>query len=412
MPTLPLVERATILSKTYAMITQHFAHWQAIPFYDLDAAFRETLEVGLSTEDRREFGLVMFKFIAGLKNGHSWYVDREIYDTTKQVGFYLLPHDAESWYVSRSVIADLSAGELVTHLNGQPVPAFYEAMRQYLPASSERERQVRFTSHLYFGWFLPQVFTLRLADGRELTIDRGQIPRPDLSTQGRWLRPGKVAYIHIQTFNEPHGEERALEYVAEFQDSPAIIFDVRRNTGGVSPSMLVDALMDRPYQYASEATPATFSLFQFQQGFFKKLPEASDALRAGADFLSPFAHPSLQWPAPVITPRTTLYRGKVLILTSRYTGSAAEDFVMPFKNNGRGTLIGETTAGSSGQPYHHNFGDGIRIYIGTKRTYFPDGSAFEGVGIAPDVPIQLELNDLRAGRDPVLDYALDLAERG
>lgn len=410
MKTLSLGQRALILAKSYAMIGQHFAHWQAIPGYDLEAAFQETLEQGLQTEDRREFGLRMLRFFAGLQNGHTWYVDQQVYNVSKPVGFHLLRHDDDGWYISWSAVDGLKVGEIVTHLHGKPVEAFYQEARPYISASRERERQTRFSSHLYLGWFLPEVFMIGLKDGRQVEVDRSQFTRPPFRTEGRWLVPGKVAYVHIPSFNEPQCEAQALDYVREFSASDAIIFDVRSNTGGVSPDRLVDALMDRPYQYCAESTPASFSLFQFQQGFFKNWPEAGDALRMGARFLSPFEHSYLMWPAPVIQPRETLYRGRVVILISRYTGSAAEDFVMPFKNNGRGVLIGEVTSGSTGQPYHHVFGDGIRIYVGTKRVYFPDGSAFEGVGIAPDVVVMPSLEDLRAGRDPVLDYALEAAQ--
>jgi len=41
--------------------------------------------------------------------------------------------------------------------------------------------------------------------------------------------------------------------------------------------------------------------------------------------------------------------------------------------------------GSSGQPFIQPFEGGISVAIGTKREYMPDGTPFEGVGIAPDI---------------------------
>jgi len=40
---------------------------------------------------------------------------------------------------------------------------------------------------------------------------------------------------------------------------------------------------------------------------------------------------------------------------------------------------------------------------------FPDGSPFEGVGIAPGVPVEMAPEDLKTGRDPVLARAIELA---
>jgi len=40
----------------------------------------------------------------------------------------------------------------------------------------------------------------------------------------------------------------------------------------------------------------------------------------------------------------------------------------------------------------------------------PDGSPFEGVGIAPDIEVDVHARDVISGRDPVLEKALNLAK--
>ncbi|MDQ1184066.1 C-terminal processing protease CtpA/Prc [Agrobacterium larrymoorei] len=58
---------------------------------------------------------------------------------------------------------------------------------------------------------------------------------------------------------------------------------------------------------------------------------------------------------------------------------------MPFKDNKRAEIVGETTGGSSGQPYLCDLGDGMRLWVSTKRQMFPNGARFEGLGIEPDI---------------------------
>jgi len=91
--------------------------------------------------------------------------------------------------------------------------------------------------------------------------------------------------------------------------------------------------------------------------------------------------------------------------------SACEELVQPFKDNQRGTLVGETTEGTAGPAYIHDFHNGMTIGVAVKRRYFPDGSEFEGVGIKPDVEVRPSIDDLKNGRDVVLDKALELAEK-
>ena len=82
---------------------------------------------------------------------------------------------------------------------------------------------------------------------------------------------------------------------------------------------------------------------------------------------------------------------------------------MPFKDTGRAVIIGETTQGSSGNPYRTDLGFSMSIAVGAVRYTFPDGTAFEGVGIVPNVAIERKLSDIIAGRDVVLERAQDLA---
>src|SRR5262249_2605768 len=110
------------------------------------------------------------------------------------------------------------------------------------------------------------------------------------------------------------------------------------------------------------------------------------------------------------TPQAGAYTGRVVVLIDRFCLSACEDFVMPFKATGRGTLVGETTYGSSGNPYRADLGNGMRLSVGAVRYRFPDGSPFEGIGIAPDVVVERRIADVAAGRDAALERAQALAE--
>jgi carboxyl-terminal processing protease len=99
----------------------------------------------------------------------------------------------------------------------------------------------------------------------------------------------------------------------------------------------------------------------------------------------------------------------LIILIDGQCRSAGEDFVVPFKDSGRATLVGERTMGTTGQPYFESFESGSTIFVSTKRAYLPDGSGFEGIGILPDIEVAPTLDDMLTGRDPVLERALQLA---
>jgi carboxyl-terminal processing protease len=170
--------------------------------------------------------------------------------------------------------------------------------------------------------------------------------------------------------------------------------------------------MDRPYREWSEGTPLTIGLFLAYQDLAKR-PDLPPGFRNYMDVISSDFHQSqLLWASLVKQPQGPTFTGKLFILVDGACASACEDFVVPFKDNHRATIIGESTMGSSGQPYYYDFGNGMSFRISTKREYFPDGAAFEGIGVKPDVEAPLTLQDLEGGRDGALLKAEELASGG
>jgi C-terminal processing protease CtpA/Prc len=87
-----------------------------------------------------------------------------------------------------------------------------------------------------------------------------KLREPEQKTDGRWLKPGVTAYIRIPAFFHPPFEQRALEYVRQYQSAKTSILDVRNNGGGIPPKHLIKALMDHPYHQWRESTTARFAL--------------------------------------------------------------------------------------------------------------------------------------------------------
>jgi len=58
-----------------------------------------------------------------------------------------------------------------------------------------------------------------------------------------------------------------------------------------------------------------------------------------------------------------------------------------------------------------DLGDGMQLGIAATRQYFPNGTEFEGVGIKPDVEVHLSIDDLKNGRDPILDKSMEIAAK-
>lgn len=97
----------------------------------------------------------------------------------------------------------------------------------------------------------------------------------------------------------------------------------------------------------------------------------------------------------------------LVVLTSNYTASAAEDFLIILDGlKGRATTIGQRSYGSTGQPLPFDLPGGGSARVCTKRDTYPDGREFVGFGVKPDVEITRNVNDIITGKDTELEAAL------
>ena len=94
------------------------------------------------------------------------------------------------------------------------------------------------------------------------------------------------------------------------------------------------------------------------------------------------------------------------LLIDARTFSAAEDTAAAFKLMRRGRIYGSASGGSSGQPWSFALPGGGTARVCVKRDEYPDGSSFVGVGVLPDVPLEPRVEDVRTGRDAVLERAV------
>ncbi|MDQ1187069.1 S41 family peptidase [Agrobacterium larrymoorei] len=225
----------------------------------------------------------------------------------------------------------------------------------------------------------PPSFEIVMEDGSKKTIDRGrELPGGGTATTGRWLENGERYLLTIPSFAQPHFETDAIELLQSLSSTVHLVIDVRGNSGGNTPDKLVAGLMPDRYRFWRYVTPVTNALARAQGA-------PASLLVSEAEWIEPIEE---------------AFKGPLTILIDRRSFSAAEDFVVPFKDNKRAEIVGETTGGSSGQPYLRDLGDGMRLWVSTKRQMFPNGARFEGLGIEPDI-----YRNWPPGADPVMSSA-------
>ncbi len=113
-----------------------------------------------------------------------------------------------------------------------------------------------------------------------------------------------------------------------------------------------------------------------------------------------------------LTPNADAYKGKVYLLISPRTCSAAESFAIDMRESGNVTLVGEITSGDTGNnPKNFGTSRGTYFRLPTKEPALsPQGFPMEGVGIPPHHEVTQTIEDFMKNEDTVLNYTLGLIE--
>jgi hypothetical protein len=105
------------------------------------------------------------------------------------------------------------------------------------------------------------------------------------------------------------------------------------------------------------------------------------------------------------------YKGKIVILVNERTQSSAEFHAMAYSTAPNSLIIGSTTAGADGNVSKIYLPGGICTGVSGIGVYWPDGRETQRVGIVPDIEVKPTIEGIRAGRDEVLEKAIELIEK-
>ncbi|MFN2571962.1 MAG: S41 family peptidase [Gemmatimonadales bacterium] len=225
--------------------------------------------------------------------------------------------------------------------------------------------------------------------------ERWPIEQPALEAD---TLPDGVLWIRVNAFVDP-------DIVARFDralgDAPlegprhrGLIIDLREaawTAGGRALGYtLLGRLIDRPFLTSERKTP------QYRPAY--RGNDSPDS--AGAWSSAPS---DTIWP-PARRERVP-YTGPVVVLVSERTAGPAEDFLVAFHAGKRGPIIGEASAGSTGQTIVVPLGAGWHLRVTVSRDAFPSGKEFARTGIVPDLPVPVRVEDILAGRDAALERA-------
>ena len=176
---------------------------------------------------------------------------------------------------------------------------------------------------------------------------------------------------------------------------PNLILDIRLNGGGkyVIVDSLMDFLTDKPYKHCSKSYEAPF------KGYGSGTPR-----EVACETIQPFN-------------AAERFQGKLYVLIGPHTNSAAITFSTILQDYELATLIGEATNDTASYCANITLG-GMPLprtglfYTISKTCYVRPSGVLDENPVIPDIVVKTIFEDQIAGRDPVLEYTLNMIRNG
>lgn len=98
-----------------------------------------------------------------------------------------------------------------------------------------------------------------------------------------------------------------------------------------------------------------------------------------------------------------------VVLVNKWSASASEIVTGAMQDYGKATVVGETTFGKgSVQEYLDDFADGSALKLTMAEWLTPKGRFINKKGITPDITVAITEEDVKAGKDPQLEKAIEV----
>lgn len=374
-------------------VIEYYAPNRSLTLHPWDEVLSTYIRLVGAETDPVRFSRLYMRLIRELNDGHA-YAPIEMLFGQRMLPVWPLQAEGRL-FVGYSGDSLLERGDEVVAIDGEPISERLELLREY--ASRSNEASLR-QALRYYGLCTRRdtaevvrrragvCDTLRVATVPYGSVsplyDPAQLEQPPFR-----LLADSVGYIYAGTFSREH----LAQVVQTLPRTRALIIDLRtyplKVDGAlialIGQSLRTESVVVRQALYQTLALPGLF--YRQEQWLFEDFGEV--AARC-----------------------TEPYKGRVILLVDEITQSNPEFQAMAFQSCPQTLTIGSPTSGANGSIVWIPLPGQMTSFSGIGALY-PDGTQTQTVGVRLDIEVLPTAEGLQAGRDEVLERALELARQ-
>ena len=377
-------DRATRLA---AVILAWNVFQHSYPYFDAKSTWSSSLSSALqeaaTDTNEREFVATLRRMVASVRDGQA----RVLSPSDADLQF--TPPIALDWVENKLVVTAADAatgakpGDTVVTVDGTPAPLVVDAAETFVSAATPQWSKVRAMQELFAG---PKDSPIKLrlergepAERVEVTVSRSvtsfaRVPHPEVIVE---VQPG-ILYVDLGRIT-PADFTAALPRLSA---AKGLVFDLRNPPAALGPELLFSHLSDKPIIGPQQHLPQIAAPDREQTTF----------IRNG------------EWN---FAPKEPFLSAPKVFLTDAHAIGYGESCLAIVQALKLGEIVGSTSAGTNGTANRFQLPGDYTVFFTGMKVLKQDGSPHHGVGIQPSVPVAVTRAALAAGRDELLEKALE-----
>jgi carboxyl-terminal processing protease len=386
--------RAEVFEKVWSTVNEKYfdAQFNGVDWAAVHERYRPLVN-GVATDD--EFYALLSRMLGELRDPHTRFLTPKAVQANKRhqtTSTSVRLREVEGQLVifavepgSEAARAGIEPGMIVRTVDAKPAAeALAQARAEVGDTSTTALTRLRVFARLLAGAPDTSVkLGLERADGSAFDAAITRRVVSSLTPLVASLLPSGYAYLKFDSFRDGSAKEVKAALV-KFKDAPGLIVDLRTNGGGdVLEMRKIAGYFFAQKVFFGRGVNRTGKPLSYLGGLVKVPLEVYVGEGGGQ-----------------------LYPNPVVVLMSERTGSAAESFTEGLSENHRATVIGTASCGCVNIVLDHvGVKGGGELSVSGLGYLSPQGRKLEGVGVTPDLTVEVTLADLRARRDPSIEAA-------
>ncbi|EKD25706.1 MAG: hypothetical protein ACD_79C01536G0008 [uncultured bacterium] len=406
-------EKILGLSRLWEGVRTNFVYYNQLKF-DWDSLYSTSIQKVLDTKDTYTYIKELERIVASVKDGHTFIM----HDMTPDLQDRITPAPFTTKFIDGKVFVDkvwssefilkgVKRGVEVTAIDGVDIIKYgEEVLGQYVPSSTSQwlnykvfnkyeltkgKRTIHVKVDFYDGI---RKFTLDVDrntnwDIKEKESNSTQTETDDYSTLRYTTLDNNIGLLTVTDFMNDSFTQLFDSLYSEILQSKALIIDLRDNGGGRSAN--ADYIL----------THLSFKPIKTSSWISRMYIPAHASWNYPPEWYSN----SSEYLSPVEKKKT--YDKPIVVLINAGTFSSSEDFCVIFRGMNRGKIIGTSTGGSTGNGVRITLIEGFATAnICSKKDISPDGIAYVGIGVIPDIEVKETKQSFIDKKDIVLEKAI------